>query len=174
MPSRIPRQSSPPATGRNRTRRAVSRRQRSPQGRRQGEPPEPQPPAVPFLPVSLAGYPFSEISTHWETLPHGAGIFALLHRPADPGQPYQPLFLDEADDIHEALTRLHTRALLSTAEERGTVVYAVLYTELVAAARCQIVAELRTDFHLSTALPLISRPPVPRRTFRVRSHRSRE
>jgi hypothetical protein len=174
MHPRIPRQSSPPSPARNRKRPALRSQQPFAQGQRRGEPPSSQLPAVPLLPVALGPYPFSEITTRWKTLPHGAGIVALLHQPANPGQSYQLFFLDEADDVHDALAQLHTRALLSVAEENGMVVYAVLYTELVAAARRQIVAELRTDSHLPTALSPSSLPPAPHRTSPVRSRWSRK
>ena len=121
--------------------------------------------------MSLGGYPFAETSTRWETLPHGAGIFALLHRPADPRQSYQPLFLDEADDVREALAGLSTRVLLSAAEEKGTIVYAVLYTELVTAALRQIVTGLCTELHLPTTPPFLV--PALHQLSPVRWRRSR-
>ena len=111
---------------------------------------------TPLPPVSLGGYPFPELSTQWETIPHQAGLFAVLEwLPTAEG--YRLLVLDEAADRHEALATLHRRAMAPKVRSRSVLVYATLATDVVRAARQQIVATLRAVSHLptppSSALP---------------------
>jgi hypothetical protein len=127
----------------------------------------PRLPPGPLLLVSLGRYPFAEPTTHWEALPHGAGLFVILERPTEPGQSYRPLFLHEAEDVRQAIAKLNARARLPRVGT-GSVVYTALYTALVPAARRQIVAELRTAYHLPATLPparpsALASPPRSRR-----------
>jgi hypothetical protein len=134
--------------------------------RRVSAPKDAQPSDSLLPPVLLGRYPFAQVTTRWEALPHSGGLFAILDRLTEPGSPYRPRFLDEADDIVHALATLHTRALLPQGEMK-TRVYAALPTELVKAARRQIVTELRTLYQLPATLspspPPPSSLPLPRR-----------
>lgn len=164
MPPRTPRHR--PSTPNRRTWTVAPPPPRSPRARPTAGRTSRPAAVVPLPAVSLGRYPFAEPTTRWEELQHSAGLFVILERPTDPGQSYRPLFVDEAEDVHHALAKLSARALLPAAVGTRTVVYAALYTELVKAARRQIVAELRAVYQLPATLPPTvppSTPSLPRR-----------
>ena len=132
---------------------------------------------APLPPVSLGGYPFPELTTQWATLPHQAGLFAILERVPTAG--YRPLLLGEAADIHEALAMLNQQVISPGVSNTSGLVYAALATTVVRAARQHIVTTLRTLYQLPTPLaPVFSResmawqaspPHLPRPRGRART-----
>ena len=133
---------------------ALSRSTRPRQPRAQRRLPE----ATTLLPpVSLGGYPFPILTTQWTTLPHRAGLFAILER-VPTAEAYRPLVLGEAADMHAALATLSRRVALPKVSTRSVLVYAAVVTHVVRAARQHIVTTLRTRYQLATPLaPLL--PP---------------
>jgi len=124
---------------------------------------------APLPPVSLGGYPFSELTTQWAKLPHHAGLFAILER-VPTAEGYRPLFLGEAADMHEALATLSRRATLPGVSNTSFLVYAALATNVVRAARQHIVTTLRTLYPSPTPLAPVqgsiasqASPPLPPR-----------
>src|SRR5262249_33001781 len=106
------------------------------------------------LPLLLLGhYPFVGPFGHWKQLEHRAGILAIVQRSTVGTLPYRVLWLTEAEDVQKALAQLQARGRALSGRGREAIVYAALYTDVVAAARCQIVAELRTRYQLLSFLP---------------------
>jgi hypothetical protein len=122
-------------------------------------------------PVSLSLYPFIGPFARWEQVEHRAGIVAIVARSGMGALPYRPLFVTDADDLREAMAKLQKGGAFST---HGTepLAYAALYTDVVAAARRQIVAELRARYQLPATLPtaaLLARLPSTVRSAHRRS-----
>jgi hypothetical protein len=162
MFSRASRQHSSASTMRQRARSVSSASPQLPRTQSKIDKTRQQPPTAPLPPVALGGYPFTETTRQWKALPHRAGLVAILQAPSVPGQSYRPLFLTEAEDVHRAIDILQGRSALLAAKSTETIVYAALYTELVKAARRQIVVDLQALYHLPTSLPLTLPPPPSR------------
>src|SRR5262249_16184802 len=86
--------------------------------------------APPLPPVSLGGYPFALLTMQWTTLPHQAGLFAILER-VPTAEAYRPLLLGEAADMYAALATLSRRVTLPGATPGRVLVYAALATNVV-------------------------------------------
>lgn len=108
---------------------------------------------IPLSPISLGQYPFIGPFSRWEQLEPRAGIVALVEQSTVGTLSYRPLWLAEADDLHEAMAKFQAKGAALSLHGTGPITYAALYTELVAAARRQIVAELRTRYRLPSFLP---------------------
>src|SRR5215471_3494029 len=144
---------SPGASPRHRPR--VAALSRAAPKRKPGVPGHSHQAAPPLPPISLGGYPFPLLTTQWTTLPHQAGLFAILEREPT-AEAYRPLVLDEAADMHAALATLSRRFALPKASTRSGLVYAAVVTHVVRAARQHIVTTLRTRYQLATPLaPLL-------------------
>ena len=86
----------------------------------------------------------------WTTLPHQAGLFAILER-VPTADAYRPLVLGEAADMYAALATLSRRVTLPGATPGRVLVYAALATNVVRAVRQHIVTTLRTRYQLPTS-----------------------
>jgi hypothetical protein len=115
-------------------------------------------PTPPLSPIVLGHYPFVGPFPRWEMLEHRAGILAIVQRSAVHAPPYRPLWIAEADDLYAAMAKLHATAVIAPTQRRGPVAYAALYTEVVTAARRQIVTALRARYQLPAALPVAAQP----------------
>src|SRR5215471_10927362 len=119
---------SPGASPRHRPR--VAALSRAAPKRKPGVPRHSHQAAPPLPPVSLGGYPFPLLTTQWTTLPHQAGLFAILER-VPTTEAYRPLLLGEATDMHVALATLSRRVTLSGVSNRSGLVYAAIATNVV-------------------------------------------
>ena len=121
---------------------------------------------IPLSPLSLGQYPFIGPFARWEQLEHSAGIVALVEQAPGGALSSRPLWLAEADDLQEAMAKFQAKGAPLSLQGTGPIAYAALYTNLVTAARRQIVAELRTRYQLPSVLPTAaphssSSAPVP-------------
>ncbi len=128
--------------------------------------PPPSKPVLPLPPLTLGHYPFLGPFLHWQHLEHRAGILALVQRAPLGPLPYRVLWVGEAEDVQAAVGQWQARERGGSGRERVPIAYAALYTDVLAGARKQIVAELRAQAQppedQPTIQPLGSPAPLAR------------